>query len=182
MVVNRLSSRSSDGVDRCPPRTASVPPSRISCAATAASCAGLRSLLLRASFSSRGTALSSVCMSARISSVSMTSMSDFGIDLAVDVRHVVVGEHPHHLADRVALADVGQELVAQTRALRRALDDAGDVDERHRRMHDLFRVKHLGELVQPRIRQRHHTLVRLDRRERVVGRQHVIARQRIEQR
>ncbi len=60
------------------------------------------------------------------------------IDAAVDVRDVVVGEHPHHLANRVAFADVGQELVAKPGALGRALDDARDVDERHRRRHDLF--------------------------------------------
>ena len=77
-----------------------------------------------------------------------------GVDLAVDVHDVVVGEDPHHLTDRVALADVGQELVAKPGALRRALDDAGDVDERHRRRHDLLRREHLRELVEPRIRQR----------------------------
>lgn len=36
-----------------------------------------------------------------------------GVDLAVDVHHVVVGEHAHHLTDGVALTDVGEELVAQ---------------------------------------------------------------------
>ena len=40
----------------------------------------------------------------------------------------------------------------------------------------------LGELVEPRIGQRDHALVRLDRRERIVGGQHVVARQRVEQR
>ena len=112
----------------------------------------------------------------------MTSMSDFGIDPAVDVRDVVVGEDPYHLADRVALADVGEELVSQTCALGGALDNPGDVDKGHRRMHDLFRFKQFRELVQPRIRQRHHPLVGLDRREGVVGSQHVVARQRVEER
>ncbi len=46
------------------------------------------------------------------------------VDAAGDVDHVVVGEGAHHLADRVGLADVGQELVAQALALARALDDA----------------------------------------------------------
>ncbi len=112
----------------------------------------------------------------------MISMSDLRIDPAVDVHDVVVGEHPHHLTDGVALADVGQELVAQPRPFGRSFDDAGDVDERHRRRHELLRTEDLGELAQPRIRQRHHTLVRLDRRERIVGRQHVVTRQRVEQR
>ena len=39
------------------------------------------------------------------------------VDPAVDVHDVGVGEHPDHLADRVGLADVGQELVAQPGAL-----------------------------------------------------------------
>ena len=104
------------------------------------------------------------------------------VDAAVDVRHVVVGEHPHHLADRIALADVGQELVAKARALGGAFDNPGDINERDRRMDDLFRVKHLRELRESRIGQGDDPLVRLDRRERVIRRQHVVPRQRIEQR
>ena len=46
------------------------------------------------------------------------------------VRHVVVGDPRHDLANRVAFSNVGQELVAQTCYLRRALDHARDVDER----------------------------------------------------
>jgi hypothetical protein len=38
----------------------------------------------------------------------------------------------------------------------------------------IARAEDLGELVQPRVGQRHHALVRLDRRERVVRRQHVV--------
>ena len=38
------------------------------------------------------------------------------------------------------------------------------------------------ELVQPRVGQRNDTLVRFDRGERIIGRQHVVARQRVEQR
>src|SRR3712207_9204539 len=59
-------------------------------------------------------------------------------DLAVDVHDVGVGEDADDLADRVALADVGQELVAQPRALGGAADDAGDVHERDGRRDDLL--------------------------------------------
>ena len=83
-----------------------------------------------------GIALSRVCRSARISSVLIVSMSSSGDDPALDVHDVVVGEGAQHLADRVGLADVREELVAQAGALARALDDAGDVDERHRRRQD----------------------------------------------
>ena len=51
------------------------------------------------------------------------------VDLAVDVGDVLVAEDAGDLADRGGLADVGEELVAQALALRRAADDAGDVDE-----------------------------------------------------
>ena len=43
--------------------------------------------------------------------------------------HVVVGEGPQHEHDRVDLADVGQEAVAQALALARPLHQAADVDE-----------------------------------------------------
>lgn len=51
------------------------------------------------------------------------------IDGAVHVGDVLVLEAAHHLDDGGALADVGQELVAQSLTLARALDEAGDVDE-----------------------------------------------------
>jgi hypothetical protein len=87
--------------------------SSTACASRTASSCGTTSFLMRASFSSRGIAFSTVCRSARMSSVLMVSMSSCGRDLAVDVHDVAVGEHPDHLADRVALADVGEELVAE---------------------------------------------------------------------
>ena len=134
-----------------------------------------------ASFSSRGSALSMVWMSARISSVLIVSMSSRGRDLAVDVHHVRVGEGAHHLADRARLADVGEERVAPALALGRAPDQAGDVDERHRRRDDLLRVEHLGQPVQPRVGQADHADVGLDRGERVVRGEHVVLGQRVEQ-
>ena len=102
------------------------------------------------------------------------------IDMSVDVHDVVVGEHPHDLADGVALANVGQELVAQPRTLGGALDDSGDVDERHRRRQDALRTEHLGQRGQPGIRQRHDALVGLDGGEGIIRGQHVIAGQRVE--
>ncbi len=55
-----------------------VPPSSSSLASSAAASEAARSLFIRASFCSRGIAFSSVCRSARISSVLMVSMSSFG--------------------------------------------------------------------------------------------------------
>ena len=51
-------------------------------------------------------------------------------DPPLDVDDVRVAEGTDHLADRVGLADVGKELVPEAGALARALDYAGDVDER----------------------------------------------------
>ena len=62
------------------------------------------------------------------------------IDLAGDVDDVVVVEAAHHVRDRVGLADVGEELVAEAFALGRAGDQAGDVDELHDRRNHLLRL------------------------------------------
>jgi GAF domain-containing protein len=112
-----------------------------------------------------------VCRSARISSVLIVSMSDLGSG---------AGEHPDDLADRVGLADVGEELVAEALALGGALDDAGDVQEVHRRRDDLLRVEQLGQCRQPRVRHADHPDVRLDRGEGVVRREDVVLRQCVE--
>ena len=51
------------------------------------------------------------------------------IDAALDVGDVAAFEAAQHVDDRVDLADVGEELVAEPFALGRAADQAGDVDE-----------------------------------------------------
>ena len=103
------------------------------------------------------------------------------VDLAVDVDDVRVAERADDLADRVGLADVGEELVAQPLARARAADDAGDVDERHGGRNDLRRVVDLRQHGQPRVGHADHADVGLDGRERVVGREDVVLRQRVEQ-
>ena len=63
--------------------------------------------------------------------------------------HVAVLERPEDEHDRIHLADVRQELVAETLALRCPFDQAADVDELHRRGDHVLRRTHLGELPQP---------------------------------
>ena len=104
-----------------------------------------------------------------------------GADLAVDVDDVRVAERADDLADRVGLADVREELVAQALARARAAHDAGDVDERHRRRDDLGRLVQLGQHRQPLVGDADDADVRIDRRERVVGREDVVLGQRVEQ-
>ena len=116
-----------------------------------------------------------------MSSVLIVSRSPAGFDRAVDVHDILVGEAAHHLRDRVGLADVGEELVAEPLAVARPLDDAGDVDERHRGGQDALAAEHLGELREARVRQADDADVRLDRRERIVRRQHLILGEGVEQ-
>ncbi len=104
-----------------------------------------------------------------------------GRDLAVDVDDVLVLEGADDLADRVGLADVREELVAQALALGGAAHDAGDVDEVDGRREDALRGEDLGQLGQARVGDAHDAHVRLDRGERVVGRQHVVLGQGVEQ-
>src|SRR5690606_38349816 len=103
------------------------------------------------------------------------------IDPAGDVDNVVVLEAAHHVADRIDLADVGEELVAQPFATGGAGDQPGDVDELHRGRDDLLRVDDPGERVQPRIRHRHDADIGLDGAEGEVGRGDARLGQRIEE-
>ena len=94
----------------------------------------------------------------------------------------VVVVRAHDVDDRVGLADVGQELVAQALALVRAAHEArrcrGSRSCRRRRS----RRRSSPRRARGARRDRHDGDVRLDRRERVVGRLGARARQRVEQR
>ncbi len=105
------------------------------------------------------------------------------IDLVVDVLDVVVLETAQDMDDRVDLADVAEELVAQPLALGRAAHQPGDVDEAQLRLDDLGRSRDLRQLVQSRIGHRDVADVRLDRAERIIRRlRRRRLRQRVEQR
>ena len=62
---------------------------------------------------------------------------------------VVVDERPQHEHDRVDLADVGEELVAEALALAGALDEPADVDDLDRGVHDVLRLRHRRQPVEP---------------------------------
>ena len=90
------------------------------------------------------------------------------VDLARDVDDVLVLEAAHHVDDRVGLADVGEELVAEAFALRCAGDEAGDVDEFDDRRHDLLGLDDRRPAREARVGQLDDADVRLDRAERIV--------------
>ena len=68
----------------------------------------------------------------------------------------------------IRLPDVGQELVAQTRALAGTLDQTGNVHKLDDGRRLFVRLIHLGQLVQPLIRHRHHAHIGVDGAERIV--------------
>ena len=96
-----------------------------------------------------------------------------------DVR---VGVRAHHVHDRVGLADVGKEAVAEALAPVRPRHEPRDVVEVDRVVHDVARVQQLGEAVEALVGDGDHRDVWLDRRERVVGGRHAGLRQGVEER
>ena len=108
-----------------------------------------------------------------------------GIDPVLDVDDVVVLEAAHDMGDGGDLADIGEELVSESLALVRALDQTGDVHELDRRLDDLRGpVAFFEELlqgIQPLVRQRDDADVFVNRRERVVGGERPRLRDRVEE-
>src|SRR5947208_194554 len=113
------------------------------------------SLRPRLSRNAGRSALSSPAISAS-AAAQMTTTS-----APLDVDDVVVLEAPHHVRDRVGLADVGEELISETLALGGAADQAGDVDEVHGGGDDRLRMVERDQRVEPRVGHRHHADVRL---------------------
>ena len=104
------------------------------------------------------------------------------VDAARYVDDVRVAEVAHDLCDRIGVADVGEELVAEPLALTGSAHQPRDVDELHGRGHDALRMHDLREAIEPRVRHRDDADVWLDRGERVVGRVDLLARERDEER
>ena len=103
------------------------------------------------------------------------------IDPAVDMDDVAILEEPHHVRDRVDVADVAEKLIAEPLSLARAFHKSGDVDELQRGGDDSSGLLQFGEHPEPLIRNRHDSGVRLDRAERKVGRFGAALAQRVEQ-
>ncbi len=105
------------------------------------------------------------------------------IDPPGHVHDVVVREAAHDVRDRIGLADVREELVAEALALRGAGHEARDVDELDRGRQDFLRLRDRRQRVEPRVGHRHDADVRFDRAERIVRRCGVLRlRQGVEER
>ena len=100
----------------------------------------------------------------------------------VDVHHVRILEAAQHVRDRVHLADVGEELVAEPLAFRGAAHQPGDVQELEGGVGGLLRFVQGGEPVDAIVGNRDHSDVRVLGRERIVRGEHGSARERVEQR
>jgi len=92
------------------------------------------------------------------------------IDQPVRVRHRIIRVRPHDVADRVGLADLGQEPVAEPLALRRTSYEAGDVMELDRLGDQRARLRRGGDGREPLVGHLHDRDVRPYRRERIGGR------------
>ena len=86
-----------------------------------------------------------------------------------DMHDIFIVEAAHDVDNGVRAADVLKELVAETRTLARALDEARDVDKFDDGGGLLLGVVHLGELIEALVGNGHHADVRLDGAEGVVG-------------
>ena len=93
-----------------------------------------------------------------------------GIHGAHHMNDVAVLEAAHDLDDRVGLANVGEELVAEALAFGRSFHKPGDVDELDDGRHDLLGLHDVRKPMQPVVRHLDHANVRLDGAERIVRR------------
>ena len=73
------------------------------------------------------------------------------VDAALHVRHILVLEAAQHVGDRIDLADVREELVAEALALGGPAHEAGNVDEGEPRRDDLLGGGDRGEPLEPRV-------------------------------
>ena len=89
---------------------------------------------------------------------------------AFDVGDVRVFKAAHNVHDRVAAADVGQKLVAETLALGRAFDKTCDVNKLDDGRRELFGIVLVAQPFEPLVRHGHDADVRVDGAEGVVVR------------
>ena len=80
----------------------------------------------------------------------------------VDMGHALALEAPDHMGDRVDLADLAEEPVAQSFTFVGVLDETGDIDELDGRGGDFLGLDQIGKRGEARVGHRHDADVRLD--------------------
>ena len=81
---------------------------------------------------------------------------------------IAILKTPHHMDDRVHLADIAQKLVPQTLTFGSALHKPGDIHELNGRGCHLLGMVHIPQKLQPLVRH-HNADIRVDGAERVIG-------------
>ncbi len=92
-----------------------------------------------------------------------------GVDFAVDMDDVGVIKNADDMADGVAFANMGEELVAEAFAFASAFDEAGDVDEFDRGGDDFFGTYGFGEFFEAMIGHFDDADIRVNGAEWIVG-------------
>ena len=104
------------------------------------------------------------------------------VDIAVHMDNVVVLEAADDVNDRIGLADVGQELVAEAFPLGSAAHKPGNVNEFDNGRRIFLGVIHVRQDIQALVRYSDDAYVRIDRAERIVCRLRACVGECVEQR
>ena len=92
-----------------------------------------------------------------------------GAGIGHHMHDVLIVKAAHHMDNGIGAADILQKLVAQTRTLRGALHQAGNVHKLNDGGGLFLRLIHLRQLVQPLVRHGHYAHIGLDGAKRIVG-------------
>ena len=103
-------------------------------------------------------------------------------NFARNMHHVIVVKAAHDMSRGVAFADVGEKLVAQPFALRRAFDEAGNIHKLHRRGNHALRNDDGRERRQACVGYFYDAAVGLDGAERIVFRRDARFGERVKER
>ena len=93
------------------------------------------------------------------------------INRAFDVDDIFVFKTAHDLNDGIGFADIGEKLISQTFAFRRAAHESGDVNKLDRRGNDALCFVQFFQNGEPFVRHGDDTDIRFDGRKRIIRRE-----------
>ena len=88
---------------------------------------------------------------------------------AVHMHHIGILKTAHHMYNRIHLADIAQELIAQSLTLGSTFHQSRNIYELNHCRRHLLGVIHITQQLQPLIRHRHHAHVGVNGTERIIG-------------